>query len=513
MSGHSRGAVCVAARESVQQSVPPQGVPTMQVAQGRLGFKLVIAETKQQPDVTAYAGVPLIVEAAMAVLTKADFKRLAAKTGYSSWRTARRHFLSLLVLVASGGDSLGDLETLRADGGLGALMGLTPSSLTQAKDFLYRFHQAVDGRALTPADDDKLSVAGKAQIRPEGPGLRVLAEMNDRIVAAMQAHSPRMRATIDVDATVIEAHKERALRAYEGTVGYQPQMAWWAEQQVWLCDEFRDGNVPAEFNLLGFLKKVFGKHPAGVVERRMRGDSALYNEAGLTWVADEAHVEFAVSADMSLDFLACLLALPKEAWRPYRTLKEQEAEESSEEREWAEADFVPGWARNNKKGAVPFRYLAIRVRSRQRDLLVPDEQRWKHFGVVTNMGWDGERLLRWHREKQGTVEHAHGVLKNDLGGGKLPCGRFGPNAAWWRINVLAANLLQLLKVSALPAAMHAMTPKTLRFRLLNVAGRLVSHGRQLWLRVSERLPTAEIYAQARQALLTFGTSSQLCPNG
>jgi len=28
------------------------------------------------------------------------------------------------------------------------------------------------------------------------------------------------------------AFKDAALMAYEGTVGYQPQMAWWAEQMV-----------------------------------------------------------------------------------------------------------------------------------------------------------------------------------------------------------------------------------------------------------------------------------------
>jgi hypothetical protein len=483
----------------------------MEVSQGRLGFKLLL-RGDTEPEVTAYAGVPLIVEAAMTVLGKSDYKRLAAKLAYSSWRTVRRHLHSLLVLVVSGGECLEDLETLRADGGIGALLGLMPSSLTQAKDFLYRFHQAEDGRALTAADDERLSVAGKAQIRPEGPGLQVLAEMNDRVIAAVQSRSPRTRATTDVDATIIEAHKKQALRAYVGTVGYQPQMMWWAEQQLWICDEFRDGNVPAEFNLLAYLKKALGKICGSVTERRLRGDSALYNEAALTWLADEARVQFAVSADMSPDLLANVRALPSQAWHPYRTLKEEDATESSEEREWAEADFVPGWARNNKPGAMPFRYVAIRVRSRQRDLLVPDDQRWVHFAVVTNMSWEGERLLRWHREKQGTVEHAHGVLKNDLAGGKLPCGRFGANAAWWRINVLAANLLQFLKVSALPATMQSMTPKTLRFRLFNVAGRLVNHGRQLWLRVCEKLPTSAIYAQARQALLEFAGEAPYCPS-
>lgn len=474
----------------------------MQVSQGRLGFKLLLEENTR-PEVTAYAGVPLLIEAAMTVLTRADFKSLAAALRYSGWRAVRRHLFSFLALFASGGECLEDLETLRADGGLGALLGLTPSSLTQAKDFLYRFHQAEDGQRLTAGDDKRLSVAGKAQIRPEGPGLRVLAEMSNRIVAVSQARSSKPRATIDIDATIVEANKQQALRAYEGTIGYQPQMAWWAEQQMWLCDEFRDGNVPAEFNLRAFLEKTFAKLPVTVTERRLRGDSALYNETALTWAADEANIKFAVSADMSQHLSACILDLPSEAWHPYRTLRDQEVAEPSEEREWAEVAFVPDWTRNNKKGALPFRYIAIRVRSRQRDLLVPDERRWKHFAVVTNMDWQGERLLRWQREKQGTVEHAHGVLKNDLAGGKLPCGRFGANSAWWRINVIAANLLQLLKESALPAAMGAMTPKTLRFRLFNVAGRLVSHGRQLWLRICEKLPTAEIYAQARATLLTL----------
>ena len=89
--------------------------------------------------------------------------------------------------------------------------------------------------------------------------------------------------------------------------------------------------------------------------------------------------------------------------------------------------FIPAWTRNNKKGTVPFRTIAIRVRSRQRDLLDGDAP-WRHFAVVTNMGWQGDRLLRWQREKQGTVELGHGVMKNDLGGGVLPCSRFGANA-------------------------------------------------------------------------------------
>ena len=72
-----------------------------------------------------------------------------------------------------------------------------------------------------------------------------------------------------------------------------------------------------------------------------------------------------------------------------------------EERQWAEVvDFIPGWRRNHRKNGEAFRYIAIRIRSRQRDLFEADNQRWRYFAVVTNMAWDGERLLRWQRDKQ-----------------------------------------------------------------------------------------------------------------
>lgn len=475
----------------------------MQLSQGRLPFKLVVTK-EVAPEVTAYAGLPLVIETADAVFTKHQYKALRDALGYSAWKVVKRHAQSLLVLFASGGECIDDLDTLRADPGLSTLLGFELSSPTQAKDFLYRFHQAEDGRLLGEQDDAQLTVVGKAQIRPEGPGLLALGQLGQTLVEALQRRAVQTRATLDVDATIIEAAKRQSLVAYEGTRGYQPQMAWWAEQQVWVCDEFRDGNVPAAFAVLDFLKKAFGRLPSTVKERRLRADSALYDENALTWAADEARIEFVVSADMSEELAAKVKALPEEDWKPYRAIRESDKEKTpTEEREWAEVEFIPNWKRNRKKKGTPLRYVAIRVRSCQRDLLVPDEGRWRHFAVVTNMDWEGERLLRWHREKQGTVEHGHGVLKNELAGGALPCSRFGANAAWWRLNVLAHGLLQFLKVHALPEPMQTLRPKALRFRLFNVAGRLARSGRQVKLYLSEKLPMALVYAKARQALLAL----------
>ena len=43
------------------------------------------------------------------------------------------------------------------------------------------------------------------------------------------------------------------------------------------------------------------------------------------------------------------------------------------------------------------------------------------------------------RQRCGKGEEVHGVVKDDLAGGRLPSGRFGANAAWWAIVVLAFN--------------------------------------------------------------------------
>ena len=466
----------------------------MTVSQGLLPFHIQL--TEDADPVTAYAGLPLVLEGLRAVIASARYRALRDGLGYQGWKVVRRHTESLVLLVVAGGEHISDLDTLRADAGLERLLGFRLSGTSAAKDFLYRFHQKPDGQPLTPEDDAQLSVKGTAQIRPEGPGLLVLETMVLDVVEALQFVRPRTRATLDVDATLVEAIKKTTLKAYEGTVGYQPQMAWWAEQGVWVADEFRDGNVPAHFEVTAFLQRAFGNLPATITSKRFRGDSALYDEKALTWVADEAGVEFAVTAKMSASLSKTIGELSEAAWQPYRSLNP--AAEAREERQWAEVkDFVPAWKRNAQPGAVPFRYLAIRVRSLQPELFEEDEVSWRHFSVVTNMKWRGDRLLRWHREKQGTVEHGHGVLKSDLGGGVLPTGKFGSNAAWWRLQVLAANLLELLKVQALPEELSSSRPKRLRFCLFCLAGRLVTHARRLVLRVSSHFPLAAAYVAAR----------------
>jgi hypothetical protein len=174
-------------------------------------------------------------------------------------------------------------------------------------------------------------------------------------------------------------------------------------------------------------------------------------------------------------------------------------------KEWAEVVFVPSRTKE-KKDDTPDRYLAIRVRPSQGELF-SDGNAYRHYAVVTN-NWtrDGERLLQRHREKCGTVEKVFDVLKNDLGAGVMPCGRFYANAAWWRLNCIAYNVLSVMKRKALPPDLGTCRMKALRFLFIGVAGRIIRTGRQIILRFCGMPSMCEIFQDARRRLVELSNT-------
>lgn len=90
-----------------------------------------------------------------------------------------------------------------------------------------------------------------------------------------------------MDATVIESWKREAKATYEGGSGYEPLVALWAEWNVVVAEEFRDGNVPALKDPLRVAQRGFAVLPGRIKERYFRGDSACDEEELLSWLRDE----------------------------------------------------------------------------------------------------------------------------------------------------------------------------------------------------------------------------------
>jgi hypothetical protein len=135
-----------------------------------------------------------------------------------------------------------DLERLREDAALSKLLGHDFPSPRAALEFLYQFHeeQKIEEAKRRRGPDDI------AYIPEESVELQGLGGVNRSLVQELGSRCAGQRiATVDQDATIIESRKQEALPTYEGERGYQPMLAVWAEMDVVLADQFRDGNVPA----------------------------------------------------------------------------------------------------------------------------------------------------------------------------------------------------------------------------------------------------------------------------
>ena len=379
---------------------------------------------------------------------------------------------SLIALWTSGGDRCQDLTTLREDSALATLLGYALPAATTMRDFLEAFH--VEGGPLWQAGP-------QAAIPLESTPLAGVGLANRTLVAGVQQAAPVSSATLDVDATLVESHKDAATVAYDGTRGYQPVVVLWAEQDLILHDQFRDGHVPAGCGNVRVLEQAVATLPQGITQLALRADSALSETAVLQW-CEARQIAYAISADMSKQLQAEILHLPESAWQVER-------EESNAIRSWAEVPYVPSDGDFRKDRPCVRRYLAIRNQKRQGSLFA-DGSSVHYFAVVTNRTEEGLALLQWHRAKAGTVEHTHHVLKNELAAAALPSGKFGANAAWFRLNVLTYNLLTALKRLTLPGDLRTARPKRLRFLLFNTVGKVVAHARRTLLRLSGALQHA-----------------------
>jgi hypothetical protein len=467
----------------------------MNISQCLLPFQLIQDTSKVL--LTSFGGLPLVMETFRALRLRESIKRhLPILHRQGRYREAD-YVESFISLFAAGGNCVDDFELLRADEGLKKL-GLRVPSPEAVRVFLKAFHQeeGLEGR-----------LPHQAFIPEETQWLQGLGVVQKELIGKATREEPPWKATIDLDATVIESHKREAYYTYLGERGYQPVVAYWAEQDLIVADQFRDGNVPAGMDLLSVLKEAIGALPRTVRLVRVRSDSAAYVHELLDWcrkkVPGRPRIEFAISADMTEELRAPIQALPEEAWKPLRKVTDKGLIVGR--KEWAEVEFVPSQP-SRKKRMQPDRYLAIRIRPTQGELF-GDGNAYHYFAVVTNIwSWNGERLLRWQRERCGTVEKVHDVLKNDLAAGVMPAKRFFANAAWWRFNLLAYNVLSVMKRKTLPPSWWSVRLKALRFHLLCIAARVIEHGRRLFLKIAKYHPHFLLYKEAREKLFIFSSA-------
>jgi len=484
------------------------------MAQGELGFKYEVEN--QGEGMTGMGGIGPYLDLACRSGMVRSIERHVKARGEQGWTDAES-VLSLVMLNLVGGDCVEDVDRLESDKGFCRLFSKAVSQglswkgrrglkrrwrkekrrSVPSSSAIFRYLAEFHDRA-----QEGLRERGKALIPLSKEALQGLCKVNADLVGFVQNNRAEQTATLDMDATLVETEKASALWCYEGYVAYQPINTWWAEQGLVVHTEFRDGNVPAGFEQRRVLEEALESLPKRVRKVRMRSDTAGYQHDLLRYCDEEKNkwcgrIEFAVGCDVTPEFKKAVLEVGEEDWVVLKR-RERSGELKETARQWAEVCYVPNAIGRSKKGSE-YRYLAIRERMQDQLVLPGMEQdekglpfqtmrkggvRYKVFGIVTNMHWEGQELIEWHYKRCGRSEQAHSVMKEDLAGGTLPSGDFGENAAWWWIMVLAFNLNAALKSLVLGGQWVYKRMKAIRFHLINIPARIMERSRQLSLRLS-----------------------------
>jgi hypothetical protein len=500
------------------------------MTQGVLPFKYQGED--RTGGMTGLGGLPIYMEAMHQIGMKEWVEkhvRVRGGQGWKDWQIVT----SVVLLNIAGGESVDDLNILSADEGFSRILrraGMYGLRRKERRAMERRFRKETERAIPSPSatrrylrefhnqEEEGNREAGRAFIPEANEHLRGLREVNKEMLAFVQRHHPEKIATLDMDATLVETWKKGALFSYKHFRAYQPFNVYWAEQRLVAHTEFRDGNVPAGYEQLRMLKETLEMLPEGVETVRLRSDTAGYQNDVLKYCERGKNkrfgrIEFAIGCDVTPHFKLAVKGVLHGDWRP--VFREgEDGERIPTGREWAEVNFVPNGVGTSKKGT--YRFLATREALAQPALPGMEEQielpfqtiatektTYKIFGIVTNLDWEGDEVVRWLYERCGKSEEIHAIMKEDLAGGRLPSEKFGANAAWWWMMVLALNLNEMMKKHVLGGTWVNRRMKSLRFHLINIPARVIEHSRQLILKLSENHPSLPLLVQARQAIASL----------
>jgi hypothetical protein len=500
--------------------------------QGVLPFQY--EEERNSTGMTALGGLPAYLDLArVAGLARSIERHVRLREGGQGWSDSQM-VTSLVLLNLAGGEGVDDLRILEKDEGFCRVLRGAETHGMRRKERRAaerRWRKERRRSVASPSatfrylggfhdeGEESKRLPHRAFIPAPNEALRGLGKVNGELLGFVQSRSPQSEATLDMDATLVETEKQEALYCYNKYKAYQPLTTYWAEQDVIVHSEFRDGNVGAGHEQLRVLKEALGHMPPGVNKILMRSDTAGYQTELLKYCAEDKDkplgvIEFAVGVDVTPEFKAAVAEVGEEDWHTLE--REVDGFKIPTGQEWAEVCFVPNWVGHRKKSA-DYRFLAIREPLQQVPLPGMDEQLslpfptmkmagegWhKVTGVVTNRDLPGDELIWWYRQRCGKSEQAHGVMKEDLAAGKLPSGLFGANAAWWAIAVLAFNLNSAMKRLVLGKEWVNKRLKAVRFAFISLPGRVVRRSRTLIIRLTRGHPSYELLLRARQRILAM----------
>jgi hypothetical protein len=394
------------------------------------------------------------------------------------WRDpgGRRHrdaavLRDLAVMLADGGDCLSDLAALRDQPELFGQVASIPTAWRVLE------------RVATDPD-------GLARLRAARAHARARAW-------AAGAHPDVELLIVDADATLVLAHsdaKQGAAGTYKHSFGFAPLLAYLDRGKAPgepLAGILRPGNAApgAASDLITLVDLALAQLPRSAGDQRVlvRSDSAGASTQ-LAWHLWERGVGFSLGMQVDAHVREAVLAQPEAAWT-------SAVDPDGQPRDGAEVCELTGWvdlhtwpqgtrAICRREDAHPGAQLRFTDH---------DGHRFQVF-LTDQPDPDLARLELRHRQRARVEDRIRAAKATGLR--NLPFDRWRRNAVWLELILAAQDLTVWTQALLLDGPLAVAEPKTLRYRLLHVAARLVRHARRRILRLQRSWPWAAELARA-----------------
>jgi hypothetical protein len=424
-------------------------------------FPFKLGMTKEK--LTARCGLALMAEFNHGLGLRELSDRYLPERGSNRGYNPSVYVEALVMLLQGGGRSFEDIRELKYEEGLMKLIDINkipdPDSVG---DWCRRMGKGEGGQQ----------------------GLKGLGEVRDKLNHRMMKRDKTKAYTLDADATEIVGEKADAHYTYKGNKGYMPMAGFIYELKLCIYDEFREGNVAPSLGQKEFYSECKGRMPEGKRIGYYRADSASY-QANLINELERDTVKWGITADMDQSVKALIAEIPDNKWK-----------EPEEGCGYEIAETVHTMNRTEKA----FRLVIKREMRRQENLYKGGE--YFHHAVATN--WDNKekdalQVLQWHNQR-GQAENFNKELKIGFGMERMPCGQTEANAVFFRIGVIAYNLFIGFKRLSCPEVWIKHTIATFRWKMIQVAGRIVRHAGRVTLKLSADNEKFELFQGIRQRI-------------
>jgi len=287
---------------------------------------------------------------------------------------------------------------------------------------------------------------------------------------------------LDIDASLIESHKSIAEYTYKMFPGFTPMIGHINGGYV-IHSEFRSGNIAPADNNLTFVKRCAAQLPKERKLKYLRADSASY-QAKLFDYCEENGITYTIGANLDRSVLHSIKEINQ-----WETMRSEEGKTHHVKEEVAE--FIHTMQHTNhsfrlivtKKTTTPILHGFEDILSEEELLSYASE---RYHVIATNADdntMSPQDVVMFYRKRGDTSENRIKELKNGFNLKSLPTSDFTGNAFYFSIGILAYNLFVLFKETLEKSWQHH-TIQTLRYKLYNIAGKVITHARQTILKVN-----------------------------